>query len=83
MTASAASDVRYDTRLATAAAQIAAERVGELRGSFTANDDVEFVATTEKPAQPPVAPRVRPRPGQWVNGLAIAVEPKRTVSPEL
>lgn len=76
-----AADQRYDRRLAAAAAGIVAARMdAPLRGGFGVSEKpVLFV-----PADRPRAERERiRRPGVWENGLAIAVERKSQVSPEL
>lgn len=78
---SAVADERYDRKLDQAAAGIVAARIGALRGGF---------APGERPAlvEPAPAPEVRkarpdPVPGEWRDGLAIAVERRSGVSPEL
>jgi hypothetical protein len=77
----AVADGRYDRKLDRAAAEIAAAKMGSLRGGFEPG---------ERPALfvPPPAPETRrapppPRPGEWRDGLAIAVERGSKVSPEL
>ena len=77
----AASDARHDEKLAMAAARIAAERVGPLRGGFGPGGTAEFVRSED--GQKPTRSRTGPRPGIWVDGLAIAVEKRRSASPEL
>lgn len=77
----AASDARHDERLAMAAARIAAERVGQLRGSFDPGSTARFVEVAPKPNT--LRSPAELRPGVWIDGLAIAVERKRTASPEL
>jgi hypothetical protein len=80
----ASADERHDRTLALSAARIVVERVGELRGGFAAGGDIVLVAPVAR-AEPsaPRTPAVGPRPGEWVDGLAIAVERPSTVSPEL
>ena len=85
----------YDRRLAQAAAEIVASRMGSLRGAFEVDENAEQLVTVDPaanagPADATLTARARrprtsspPRPGVWQNGLAIAVERKSTVSPEL
>lgn len=77
-----ASDARYDERLAQAAAQIAASRMGDLRGGLEPGS--QLVLVEDGPSRPERAVAERPAPpGVWHDGLAIAVERRSTVSPEL
>ena len=77
----ALADGRYDRKLDEAAAEIAAAKMGSLRGGFAPGErPVVFV--------PPPAPQAQaatpaPLPGVWHDGLAIAVERRSNVSPEL
>lgn len=75
----------YDRRLAQAAAEIVASRMGGLRGGFGMQDAPDLTMRPQEPAA--AAPSARapalPPPGVWRNGLAIAVERKSTASPEL
>lgn len=73
---------RYDRRLDAAAAEIAAARMGPLRGGFAPDERPALVVPAAVPPQPPRAERP-PAPGEWRGGLAIAVERKTDVSPEL
>ena len=80
-----AADARYDRKLAQAAAEIVAERMGPLRGGFSVDEKPALLVLT--PAQTVRRP-VRtepppPAPGEWRDGLAIAVEKKSVASPEL
>jgi hypothetical protein len=73
-----ASDAVFDTRLARAASEIVAAKMGPLRGGLQPGELVLV--------QPSETARARPkrRPhGVWENGLAIAVERKPRASPEL
>ncbi len=78
----AVADERYDRKLDEAAAGIVAARMGALRTGF---------APDERPVLVDVAPEVAPaskalpapQPGEWRDGLAIAVERRSDVSPEL
>lgn len=81
--AAAASEARYDERLAMAAARIAAERVGPLRGGFGPGRAARFVRIEAEAEPGRSRPQAAPRPGIWIDGLAIAVERRRTASPEL
>jgi len=83
--ASAADDVRYDRKLAEAAAEIVAARMGPLRGAFAINEQPALYVPQPQEARHPLpepAPKP-PVPGEWRNGLAIAVEKKSRVSPDL
>lgn len=85
----------YDRRLAQAAAEIAASRMGSLRGAFAVDENPGLPAHVDPAATAgtgsaasasgakPSRKREPPAPGVWHNGLAIAVERKSTVSPEL
>lgn len=80
-----AADARYDHKLAQAAAKIVAARMGPLRGGFSVDEKPalfvpQLAETVRRPvkAEPPA-----PVPGEWRNGLAIAVEKKSVASPEL
>jgi len=80
-----AADARYDRKLAQAAAEIVAERMGPLRGGFSVDEKPALL--TSMPPQT-VRQSVRtelpsPAPGEWRDGLAIAVEKKSVASPEL
>lgn len=77
----AVADERYDRKLDEAAADIAAARMGALRGGFQPGErPVLFKPAGEK--QQPSPPQAA-APGVWHDGLAIAVERKTNVSPEL
>ena len=77
----AVADERYDRTLAEAAAGIVAARMdGKLRGGF--GQDAEPLLQAPAETSPP-QPAKPPRPGIWRDGLAIAVERKSSVSPEL
>lgn len=77
----ASADERYDRSLVEAAAAILAARMdGSLRGSFALGVEPALQAPAEKPRP---ETRKAPRPGAWHDGLAIAVERKSSVSPEL
>lgn len=80
-----AADARYDRKLAQAAAEIVAARMGPLRGGFSIDEEPElFVPQPAETVRRPVrAEPPPPAPGEWRNGLAIAVEKKSVVSPEL
>lgn len=80
-----AADAGYDRRLAQAAAEIVAARMGPLRGSFSVDEKpILFVPPPSEAIRPPVRAELDPpAPGEWRNGLAIAVEKKSVVSPEL
>ncbi len=80
-----AADERYDRKLAEAAAEIAAARMGPLRGGFAPGErPALFVPPLEEPARHPArAAPPPPAPGEWRDGLAIAVERKPGASPEL
>ncbi|MEO3386119.1 hypothetical protein [Mesorhizobium sp. CAU 1741] len=72
-------DAGYDEKLAHAAARIVASRMGDLRGGLDFRSRIELVETISSRADG----GNRMRPGVWRDGLAIAVERKSTVSPEL
>ena len=77
-----ASDNRHDERLARAAAEIAASRMGELRGGLDIGARpilVEPMANLPRPS----AQLKAPRDNVWDRGLAIAVERKSSASPDL
>ncbi len=88
---SAVADERYDRKLDEAAAGIVAARMGALRNGFAV--DERPVLVRPEPSVPRVshraggskAPSVRsaPAPGEWRDGLAIAVERRSKASPEL
>lgn len=78
-----AADARHDEKLEMAAARMAAERMGALRGSFSVDQPPTFVEPAEKAEPRKVVPPSGLRPGVWVDGLAIAVERRPSVSPEL
>ena len=80
----AMADGRYDRKLDQAAAEIAAARMGPLRGGFAPGDEPALLTPqpAAKPERVPAAPPVL-RPGVWHDGLAIAVERRSGVSPEL
>lgn len=74
----------YDRRLAQAAAEIVASRIGGLRGGFDMQDTPDLSAWRAALPKSSSAHRsALPPPGVWRNGLAIAVERKSPVSPEL
>lgn len=80
----------YDRRLAQAAAEIVAARIGDLRGGFGTQEAPVLSMSPDKPApdklavaSPAAHAPALPPPGVWRNGLAIAVERKSGVSPEL
>lgn len=79
----AVADERYDRKLDEAAAGIVAARMGALRTGFAPDErpvlvDVAPEATPEASKALPA-----PAPGEWRDGLAIAVERRSDVSPEL
>lgn len=80
-----AADERYDRRLDRAAAEIVAARIGQLRGGFAPGASPVLSLTQEEAAPAPEPRQAVPelRPGMWRDGLAIAVERKSRVSPEL
>ena len=80
-----AADARYDRKLAQAAAEIVAERMGPLRGGFSVDEEPALLALTPPQAvrRPVKAQLPPPAPGEWRDGLAIAVEKKSVASPEL
>lgn len=70
----------HDRRLAQAAAEILAARMGELRGGLGLREEPVIVA----PPPPRAGGRApAPRPGEWRDGLAIAVEGARAGLPEI
>ena len=80
-----AADARYDRKLAQAAAEIVAERMGPLRGGFSVDEKPALLTpmpaqTVRRPVRTELPP---PAPGEWRDGLAIAVEKKSVASPEL
>lgn len=87
----AVADERYDRKLDEAAAGIVAARMGALRTGFAADERPALVNPTPQPARVShrasgsKAPSVRPAPapGEWRDGLAIAVERRSKASPEL
>lgn len=84
-TANAADARRYDRKLAEAAAEIVAARMGPLRGGFSVDEEPILLVprpsqAVRRPAEIGLPP---PRPGEWRGGLAIAVEKNSIVSPEL
>ena len=86
---SAAAESGHDSRLAEAAARIVAENIGPLRTNLRRGETRRLFdngvlpeAAGETTAGRDPATR-RPRPGEWHRGLALAVEGRRTVSPEL
>lgn len=83
----AMADERYDRKLDEAAAGIVAARIGSLRGGFAPGERPLLLNLEPEPRQeraaPPAAPRTAPAPGEWRDGLAIAVERRSSVSPEL
>lgn len=76
----AAAEERYDRRLDEAAARIIAARMGPLREGFAPD---ERPALSVAPARSGRQRTASPAPGQWHDGLAIAVERRPTASPEL
>lgn len=77
-------DERYDRKLAEAAAEIVAARMGPLRGAFAANERPALYVPQPQEVRPVKQPAPKPPvPGEWRNGLAIAVEKKSRVSPDL
>lgn len=83
--ANAADARRYDRKLAEAAAEIVAARMGTLRGGFSADEQPVLLVPrpSEAARRPAVTGLPPPRPGEWRGGLAIAVEKNSAVSPEL
>lgn len=80
LTAGAAvADERYDRKLDEAAAGIAAAKMGSLRGGFAPDERPVLVDAAPEPPRALPAPA----PGEWRDGLAIAVERPSNVSPEL
>ena len=80
----AMADERYDRKLDEAAAGIAAAKMGSLRGGFAPGErPALFVASPEEWARHPVSVAPALAPGEWRDGLAIAVERKTGASPEL
>lgn len=76
----AMADERYDRKLEEAAAGIVAAKMGSLRGGFAPGEaPALLVAQPTEPAK--AAPALAP--GEWRNGLAVAVERKSGASPEL
>ena len=81
-----AADERYDRRLAQAAAEIVAARMGPLRGGFAPGETPVLLApagTVDTGARSEVRTPPRQPPGAWQDGLAIAVERKPSGSPDL
>lgn len=78
-----AADDRYDRKLDRAAAEIAASRMGTLRGGFEPGERPVLLVLPDmaEPERPQALPEVQP--GVWHDGLAIAVERRSRVSPEL
>lgn len=78
----AAAGPGYDVRLADAAARIVAENIGPLEVILRRGEPRRLFDNA--PRSPAAAHRAAaPRPGQWRRGLALAVDARRTVSPEL
>lgn len=79
----------HDERLADAAARIVAENIGPLRTNLRRGGSPRLFDNSAQTAIGGSAVRTgdpasrRPRPGEWHRGLALAVEGRRTVSPEL
>lgn len=75
----------YDLKLAQAAAEIVAARIGDLRGGFSMQEAPALLILPDRPAAASRAANAPalPPPGVWRNGLAIAVERKSGASPEL
>lgn len=74
--------VQHDQRVEQAAAAIVARRMGDLRGGL----DLGFRAEASQPARAARhSQRIKrqPRAGVWRDGLAVAIEKKTTVSPNL
>jgi len=82
--AGAADDRQYDRKLAEAAAEIVAARMGPLRGGFSAGEQPALYVLQPQEVRPVKQPAPKPpAPGEWRDGLAIAVEKKSRVSPDL
>lgn len=82
--ASAADDRQYDRKLAEAAAEIVAARMGPLRGGFSIDERPVLYVPQPQDVRPVQEPAPKPPvPGEWRDGLAIAVEKKSRVSPDL
>lgn len=81
--ATRALDRRHDEKLEQAAAGIVAARIGPLRGGFDVRDEVGIVAPEPDYPRPVKTPKPRTEPGVWQDGLAIAVERRSGVSPDL
>lgn len=77
-----ASDNRHDEKLARAAAEIVAARMGELRGGLEIGTRPVLVAPMPSLPRPSIAPKA-PNDNVWDRGLAIAVERKSSASPDL
>lgn len=77
-----AAEDRYDHRLDKAAAEIAASRMGGLRGGFEPGQVPAIVEPADLKPQAPARRERRPAP-VWVDGLAVAIEKQSSVSPEL
>lgn len=79
-----AADERYDRKLDEAAAEIVAARMGPLRGGFSAGEQPALYVPQPQEVRPVKQPAPKPpAPGEWRDGLAIAVEKKSRVSPDL
>lgn len=78
-----AAEDRYDRKLDRAAAEIAAARMGPLRGGFAPGERPALLMPQETPALERQETAPDRRPGVWHDGLAIAVERKSAASPEL
>ncbi|MCO5156530.1 MAG: hypothetical protein M9945_07210 [Aquamicrobium sp.] len=79
----AMADGRYDRKLDEAAAQIAAAKMGSLRGGFAPDERPLLLKPVPRPQRERAERPAAPAPGEWRDGLAIAVERKSAVSPEL
>lgn len=82
--AAALADERYDRRIDQAAAEIAAARMGSIRGGFGVDEEPVMLKTGETAPPPRAAPVQLPKPPSvWEDGLARAVERKPAASPDL
>lgn len=79
----AMADGRYDRKLDEAAAQIAAAKMGSLRGGFAPDERPLLLKPAPRPRRETAVRPAAPAPGEWRDGLAIAVERRSAVSPEL
>lgn len=82
-TGRAGAETGHDRRLAEAAARIVAERMGPLRGSIDIGRRAILQAGSLQAGAADGAAVPGLRPGEWRDGLAIAVEERRAVSPDL